>query len=261
MKTPLQSITTDFHKQLWNPFAHAVRTYSLVEDGDRIAVCVSGGKDSMLLALLMRLLAQNSEHSFSLRFLLMDPGYAPEHLDQLKQNVQRLGIPLDIFRTNVLSVVDKQEKHPCFLCARMRRGHLYAEAKKLGCNKIALGHHFNDVIETTLMGMLYGGQLQGMRPKRASDNYSGMELIRPLYCVRERDILAWAEKNRLTFLTCGCAFTATREADSRRKRTKELIAALEAESPGTEKRIFNSIHTVQLDSLVRYKQGGVWYEV
>ncbi|MBE6854279.1 MAG: tRNA 2-thiocytidine biosynthesis protein TtcA [Ruminococcus sp.] len=261
MKTPLQSITTDFHKQLWNPFVHAVKTYSLIEPGDKIAVCVSGGKDSMLLALLMQQLARTNAHTFSLRFLLMDPGYTDEHRALLIENAKNLGIPLEIFRTNVLSVVDKQEKHPCFLCARMRRGHLYAEAQKLGCNKIALGHHFNDVIETTLMGMLYGGQLQGMRPKRTSDNYPEMELIRPLYCVKERDILAWTEKNALTFLTCGCAFTATREADSRRKRTKDLIAALEAESPGTEKRIFNSIHTVQLDSLVRYKQGGVWHEV
>lgn len=257
----LQSITTVFHKQLWNPFVSAVQTYSLVAPGDRIAVCVSGGKDSMLLALLMQQLQRISEHSFDLCFLLMDPGYAPAHLQQIKENADRLEIPLTIFRTNVLSVVNTQEKHPCFLCARMRRGHLYAQAQALGCNKIALGHHFNDVIETTLMGMLYGGQLQGMRPKRRSDHYPGIMLIRPLYCVRERDILAWAAHHSLAFLRCGCTFTAEREADSRRKRTKDLIAALEAESPGTEKRIFHSIHAVQLDSLVRYKQDGIWHEV
>ena len=174
-----QSITGPFQKTIWKPFVKAVDTYSLIAPGDRIAVCVSGGKDSMLLAKLMQQLQLVRQNSFELAFLTMDPGYDPAHTAQLQDNAALLNIPVQIFRTDILRVVNRQEQHPCFLCARMRRGHLYARAQSLGCNKIALGHHFNDVIETTLMGMLYGGQIQAMLPRRKSDNYPGMELIRP----------------------------------------------------------------------------------
>ena len=254
-----QSITGPFQKTIWKPFVKAVDTYALIAPGDRIAVCVSGGKDSMLLAKLMQQLQLVRQNSFELAFLTMDPGYDPAHTAQLQDNAALLNIPVQIFRTDILRVVNRQEQHPCFLCARMRRGHLYARAQSLGCNKIALGHHFNDVIETTLMGMLYGGQIQAMLPRRKSDNYPGMELIRPLYCVHEEDILAWQEANGLAFLRCACRFTSRSTEDpaySRRARVKALIDQLKAESPEVERSIFHSIHTVQLDSMPGYKQQG-----
>ena len=255
-----QSLTGPFQKTIWKPFVKAVDTYALIAPGDRIAVCVSGGKDSMLLAKLMQQLQRVRQNDFALEFLTMDPGYDPAHTRQLLDNAALLGIPEQVFETNILRIVNKQEQHPCFLCARMRRGHLYAKTQALGCNKIALGHHFNDVIETTLMGMLYGGQIQAMLPRRRSDNYDGMELIRPLYCVHEEDILAWQDANALHFLQCACRFTSRSQEDaaySRRARVKALIAQLKSESPEVERSIFHSIHTVQLDSMPGYKSQGI----
>ena len=209
--TPCQlierSIQKKYRKELWTPFVAAVKRYELIKAGDRIAVCVSGGKDSMLLAKLMQLLQRHSDVPFELKFLVMDPGYAPANRRQIEMNAQKLGIPVTIFETDIFDVTVSVEKNPCYLCARMRRGHLYSHARDLGCNKIALGHHFDDVIETTLLGMMYGGQLQGMPPKLKAKNFPGMELIRPLYTVREDDICAWRDRNDLRFIQCACRLT------------------------------------------------------
>ena len=254
-----QRLTTQYQKAIWKPFMRAIRNYELLEPGDRITVCISGGKDSMLLGKLMQLLQRMHTIPFEVVYLSMDPGYHPNNRALLLQNAERLGLPLELFDTNVFRVANRQEKHPCYLCARMRRGHLYAKAKELGCNKIALGHHFNDVIETTLMAMLYGGQLQGMLPRLKSKNFPGMELIRPLYCVREADIIAWGEQEQMQFLQCACRFAQRAQEDqqlSRRKATKELIATLMQSDPNVEKMIFHSIHKVQLDSFVSYTTHG-----
>lgn len=256
-----RSIITTYRKQLWSPFVLAVKKYNLIDAGDKIAVCISGGKDSMLLAKLMQELHRHSEVPFSLVFLVMDPGYNVKNRRKIEENAELLHIPVEIFQTDIFAAADAASAaSPCYLCARMRRGHLYAKAKELGCNKIALGHHRSDVIETTLMGMLYGGQIQGMLPRIRSANFDGMELIRPLYCVSEADILRWKEYNCLDFIACACKFTeATAKetpAFSARKRVKELIAELKKENPNVENNIFQSIHNVQLDTLAEYKQNG-----
>lgn len=257
-----RSIITTYRKTIWSPFVLAVKKYNLIEAGDKIAVCVSGGKDSMLLAKLMQQLSRHSDVPFELVYLVMDPGYAPENRRQIEENARLLQIPITVFDSDVFAAAETAAgDSPCYLCARMRRGHLYAKAKELGCNKIALGHHKSDVIETTLMGMLYGGQIQGMLPKLKSANFEGMELIRPLYCVLEQDILRWKEYNGLRFIACACKFTESVEQQaapnfSARKRVKELIADLKKENPNVESNIFQSIHNVQLDTLVEYKQGG-----
>jgi len=258
-----RSIITTYRKTIWSPFVLAVKKYGLIESGDKIAVCISGGKDSMLLAKLMQQLQRHSEVPYELVYLVMDPGYAPENRKQIEENARLMNIPITVFESDIFSASEAaNEASPCYLCARMRRGHLYAKAKELGCNKIALGHHKSDVIETTLMGMLYGGQIQGMLPKLKSTNFEGMELIRPLYCVLENDILRWKEYNNLNFIACACRFTENIERDvapvfSARKRVKELIAQLKKENPNVENNIFQSIHNVQLDTLVEYKQDGV----
>ena len=257
-----RSIITTYRKTIWSPFVLAVKKYNLIEAGDKIAVCISGGKDSMLLAKLMQQLSRHSDVPFELVYLVMDPGYAPENRRQIEENARLLNIPITVFDSDVFAAAETAAgDSPCYLCARMRRGHLYAKAKELGCNKIALGHHKSDVIETTLMGMLYGGQIQGMLPKLKSTNFEGMELIRPLYCVLEQDILRWKEYNGLQFIACACKFTESIEQTtapnfSARKRVKELIAELKKENPNIESNIFQSIHNVQLDTLVEYKQGG-----
>ncbi len=257
-----RSIITTYRKTIWSPFVLAVKKYNLIEAGDKIAVCISGGKDSMLLAKLMQQLSRHSDVPFELVYLVMDPGYAPENRRQIEENARLLQIPITVFDSDVFAAAETAAgDSPCYLCARMRRGHLYAKAKELGCNKIALGHHKSDVIETTLMGMLYGGQIQGMLPKLKSTNFEGMELIRPLYCVLEQDILRWKEYNGLRFIACACKFTESVEQQtapnfSARKRVKELIAELKKENPNVESNIFQSIHNVQLDTLVEYKQGG-----
>ena len=256
-----RSIITTYRKQLWSPFVLAVKKYRLIGAGDRIAVCISGGKDSMLLAKLMQELQRHSEVPFELVFLSMDPGYNAENRRKIEENAEILQIPLHMFSSDIFAAADMlAAESPCYLCARMRRGHLYAKAKELGCNKIALGHHKSDVIETTLMGMLYGGQIQGMLPRIKSSNFEGRELIRPLYCILERDILRWKEYNGLEFIACACRFTASaagQEMFSARARVKALIEELRKENPHVEDCIFQSIHNVQLDTLAAYKQRGV----
>ncbi len=264
-----RSIIKKYRKELWNPFTYAVNHYELIKPGDNIAVCVSGGKDSMLLAKLMQELHRHTVVPFEVRYISMDPGYAPENRAKIQENAALLEVPLQIFESDVFAVANAQEKNPCYLCARMRRGYLYARARELGCNKIALGHHFNDVIETTVMAMFFGAQLQGMMPKLHSTNFPGMELIRPLYCVHEEDIIAWTRYNGLSFIRCACRFTEgleTGELTGKRRETKELIAALKKTNPNIEKSIFNAIHELSLDTFPAYKTRGVehsfleWYD-
>lgn len=255
-----RSIIKKYRKELWNPFTYAVNHYELIKPGDSIAVCVSGGKDSMLLAKLMQELHRHTTVPFDVSYIVMDPGYAPENRRRIEENAALLNIPANIFESDIFAVANAQEKNPCYLCARMRRGYLYAKARELGCNKIALGHHFNDVIETTLMALLFGAQLQGMMPKLHSTNFPGMELIRPLYCVHEDDIISWARYNRLEFLRCACRFTEgleTGELKGKRHQTKELIRTLKATDPNVEKSIFNAIHELALDTFPAYKTKGV----
>lgn len=258
-----RSIITTYRKTIWSPFILAVKKYRLIEAGDKIAVCISGGKDSMLLAKLMQELKRHSEVPFELVFLVMDPGYNPKNRQKIEENAKLLNVPIEVFTSDIFAVADNAKQigdgSPCYLCARMRRGHLYAKAKELGCNKIALGHHKSDVIETTVMGMLYGGQLQGMLPRLTSTNFEGMELIRPMYCILEEDIIRWKNHNGLDFIACACRFTEnveTAEEFSARKRVKELIAQLKKENPNVENCIFQSIHNVQLDTMVGFKQAG-----
>ena len=267
-----RSIQKKYRKELWTPFILAVKRYALIQAGDRVAVCVSGGKDSMLLAKLIQLLQRYSDVPFEAQYLAMDPGYAPANRQKIEENARLLGIPLKIFETDIFDVASAAEKNPCYLCARMRRGHLYSNARALGCNKIALGHHFNDVIETTVMAMLYGAQLQGMMPKLHSTNFEGMELIRPLYCVHEEDIIAWRRYNRLEFLQCACRFTeAISESGdgvgaSKRQEVKQLLKALRRDNPDVEKSVFNAIHAVSLDTFPGWKTRGEahsfleWYD-
>lgn len=257
-----RSITKKYRKELWNPFIAAVKRYELIQTGDKIAVCISGGKDSMLMAKLMQMLRRFSEISFELVFLVMDPGYNELNRQKIESNAQLLHIPITVFETNIFDVANSTDKSPCYLCARMRRGHLYNKAKELGCNKIALGHHFSDVIETTVMGMFYGSQLQAMIPKLHSQNFEGMELIRPMYCIHEEDILAWKRYNDLEFIQCACRFTENCTmcdnggGGSKRQEIKTLIRRLKRDNPNIEKSIFNSIHSVCLDTFPGYKTNG-----
>ena len=255
-----RSIIKKYRKQIWNPFLIALKEYKLVNAGDKIAVCISGGKDSMLMAKLLQELHKYSEVPFELVYLVMDPGYNEANRKQIEHNAELLNIPITVFETNIFDVTSKTEKSPCYLCARMRRGHLYKKAQDLGCNKIALGHHFNDVIETTLLGMFYGSQLQSMPPKLHSTNFEGMELIRPMYCITESAIIKWRNYNNLEFLQCACRFTENCEngtGESKRQEIKALIAELKKTNPNIEKSIFNSIHSVCLDTMVGYKSKGV----
>ncbi len=259
-----ESIRKKFHKQLFTPFAKACKTYRLIEEGDRIAVCISGGKDSMLMAKLFQEIQKHRQCHFELVFLVMDPGYNEDNRALIESNAKALGIPVTLFESDIFDAVDTIEKNPCYLCARMRRGYLYSRAKALGCNKIALGHHYDDVIETILMGMLHGAQIQTMMPKLHSTNFEGMELIRPMYLVRESDICAWRDYNGLHFLQCACHFTETCSTchedgttSSKRLETKKLIAALKKENPYVEANIFKSVENVNLDTLIGYKKDGV----
>ena len=258
-----RSIIKKFRKSIWNPFILAVKRYELVKEGDRIAVCISGGKDSMLLAKLMQELHRHSDVLFELKFLVMDPGYNAANREKIESNARLLHIPITIFETDIFEIADSVTQSPCYLCARMRRGHLYSKAKELGCNKIALGHHFSDVIETTLLGMFYGSQLQAMLPKLHSTNFEGMELIRPMYCIHEEDVIAWRNYNNLEFIQCACRFTEkytlcnNEGGISKRQEIKQLIKKLKAENPLIEKSIFNSIHSVCLDTMLGYKFKGV----
>ena len=250
-------------KQLWTPFAKAIVRYELIKPNDRIAVCISGGKDSMLMAKLFQELKRHNKFEFELKFLVMDPGYNELNRMLIEYNAKTLGIPVEIFETTIFDTVDSVEKSPCYLCARMRRGHLYAKAKELGCNKIALGHHFDDVIETTLMGMLWSGQLQGMMPKLHSTNFPGMELIRPMYFIHEDDIKAWRDYHELHFIQCACHFTDTCSSCrddgapvSKRMETKMLIKKLKETNPLVDQNILKSIHNVSLDTMISYKKHG-----
>ncbi|MGN0522206.1 MAG: ATP-binding protein, partial [Eubacterium sp.] len=257
-----RSIVKKYRKEIWNPFVSAVKQYELINEGDKIAVCISGGKDSMLMAKLMQMLHRISEVPFDLVFLVMDPGYNELNRQKIESNAHLLHIPITVFESNIFAVANSTDKTPCYLCARMRRGHLYNKAKELGCNKIALGHHFSDVIETTLIGMFYGSQLQAMIPKLHSQNFEGMELIRPMYCINEESILAWKRYNDLEFIQCACRFTENCTmcdnggGGSKRQEVKTLIRRLKRDNPNIEKSIFNSIHSVCLDTFPGYKTGG-----
>lgn len=261
------SIRKKFHKDLFVPFAKAIRTYDMLQEGDKVAVCISGGKDSMLMAKLFQELKAHNKFPFELVFLVMDPGYSEVNRLVIEKNAKMLGVPITIFESDIFDAVYNVEKSPCYLCARMRRGHLYSKAKELGCNKIALGHHYDDVIETILMGMLYGGQVQTMMPKLHSTNFEGMELIRPLYLVREDAIMHWRDYNDLHFIQCACHFTDTcsscREdgtSASKRMEVKHLIANLKKTNPYVESNIFNSVHNVNLSTVIAYKKDGVVHD-
>lgn len=257
------SIRKKFHKNIFSRFAKAINEYELLKEGDRVAVCISGGKDSMLMAKCFQELQRHRKFHFELVFLVMDPGYHEQNRQMIIQNADDMKIPLTIFETQIFDAVDQIEKSPCYLCARMRRGYLYHKARELGCNKIALGHHYDDVIETILMGMLYGGQIQTMMPKLYSTNFEGMELIRPLYLVREKEIIHWRDYNGLKFLQCACHFTdACAEGrdgavQSKRQEVKELIQILKKTNPYVEGNIFKSVENVSLNTVIAYKQNGV----
>ena len=258
-----QSIRKKFRKKIWRMFAKAINTYDLVKEGDKIAVCISGGKDSMLMAKLFQELKLHNKFEFEVKFLVMDPGYSPENRKVIEENARKLNIPITIYESDIFESVYNVEKSPCYLCARMRMGYLYKFAKDMGCNKIALGHHYDDVIETILMGMLYSGQVQTMMPKLHSTNYEGMELIRPLYLIREQDIKSWCRYNDLHFIQCACKFTDTcttcnnEENRSKRVEIKELIKTLKQVNPYVEGNIFKSVENVSLEAIVAYKIDGV----
>ncbi len=260
-----QSIIKQFRKTIWRPFTRALNEYELIQDGDRIAVCISGGKDSMLLAKCMQEILRHGKMNFGLEFLVMDPGYHPDNRRLIEENARRLNIPVRIFDSDIFNIVVDVEQSPCYLCARMRRGYLYSHARELGCNKIALGHHFDDAIETILMSVLYGGQFNTMMPKLHSTNFPGMELIRPLYLVKEEAILEWKEFNHLRFLQCACRFTEQiakeRAAEeevhsSKRQEIKELIREMKKINPYVDSNIFRSAENVNLDACIGYVQKG-----
>ena len=257
-----QTIRKKFRKTIWCRFTRAVREYELVKEGDKIAVCISGGKDSMLMAKLFQELKRHNKFNFEVVFLVMDPGYSLANRQIIEANAKRMNIPITIFESDIFDAVFNIEKSPCYLCARMRRGHLYSKAKELGCNKIALGHHYDDVIETILMGMLYGAQMQTMMPKLHSTNFEGMELIRPLYLIREDDIKKWRDSNDLHFIQCACKFTDTcstcgSENTSKRVEVKNLIRQLKETNPFVESNIFKSVENVNLSTVIAYKKDGV----
>ena len=258
-----RSIIKKFRKPIWRRFTNAIREYELVKDGDKIAVCISGGKDSMLMAKLFQELSRHGKKNFEVVFLVMNPGYNEINYQTIRDNARILNVPITVFESDIFNIVASEEQSPCYLCARMRRGYLYSKAKELGCNKIALGHHYDDVIETILMGMLYGAQVQTMMPKLHSTNFEGMELIRPLYLIREADIIHWANYNDLHFIQCACRFTehcascGGTEKGSKRAEIKELIHELAQKDPVIEYNIFRSVENVNLNTVIGYKQDGV----
>lgn len=258
-----RSIIKKFRKPIWRRFTKAIREYELVKDGDKIAVCISGGKDSMLMAKLFQELSRHGKKNFEVVFLVMNPGYNEINYQTIRDNARILNVPITVFESDIFNIVASEEQSPCYLCARMRRGYLYSKAKELGCNKIALGHHYDDVIETILMGMLYGAQVQTMMPKLHSTNFEGMELIRPLYLIREADIIHWANYNDLHFIQCACRFTehcascGGTEKGSKRAEIKELIHELAQKDPVIEYNIFRSVENVNLNTVIGYKQDGV----
>jgi tRNA 2-thiocytidine biosynthesis protein TtcA len=259
-----KSIQKKFRKSIFSKFTKALNKYDLIQENDHIAVCISGGKDSMLMAKLFQELKRHNKFEFELTFLVMDPGYNKANREMIEYNAKLMNIPITVFESDIFDSVDQIDKNPCYLCARMRRGHLYSKAKELGCNKIALGHHYDDVIETILMGMLYGGQIQTMMPKLHSTNFEGMELIRPMYLIRQSDIEHWRDYNKLKFLQCACHFTENcwtvyedGSTESKRLEIKNLIAQLKKTNPFVEGNIFKSVENVNIDTVIEYKQHGV----
>lgn len=254
-----QSIHKKYRKTIWRPFVAGIQKYGLIQEGDRIAICISGGKDSMLMALLLKNLHRFSHTPFEVTYLVMDPGYSDPTLQRVTDNAALLGIPITIFKSNIFDVVSKTDRSPCYLCAKMRRGYLYSEAQRLNCNKIALGHHFNDVVETVIMSIFYGGKFQTMMPKLLSNNFAGMELIRPMYRVPEDEIISWCNYNDLEFIKCACPFAEECTlwddggSGSKRQEVKALLARLKRTNPSIEKNIMNSIHDVNLDTIIGYK--------
>lgn len=258
-----RSIIKRFRKEIFGPFVRAIKTYDMIAPGDKIAVCISGGKDSMLLAKCMQEILRHGQMQFELVFLVMNPGYNDKNYQKIKENAEKLNVPITVFETQIFDTVKEIKDSPCYLCARMRRGYLYSKAKELGCNKIALGHHFDDVIETILMSMLYGAEMKTMMPKVISQNFEDMELIRPLYFVKEEFIIKWAKYNNLDFIRCACRFTEKLETDemsSKRLEMKKLIAELRKVYENVDINIMQSAHNVNLDTLIGYKKDGVNYE-
>ena len=260
-----RSITKSYRKKIWAKFIKGISEFQMVQDGDKIAICISGGKDSMLMAKCFQILKKYSETKFELEFIVMNPGYSQINKQKIIENAKILNIPITMFESSIFDSVEQIEDNPCYICARMRRGYLYEEAKRLGCNKIALGHHFNDVIETILMGMLYGAQVQTMMPKLHSKSHPGMELIRPLYYVREEDIISWANYNKLEFINCACKITQRRlinqkgKTGSKREKVKELIKKLKQDYDKVDMNIFRSVENVNLSTIISYKDGDKIY--
>lgn len=258
-----RALIKKFRKPIWRKFTQAINDYDLIQEGDKIAVCISGGKDSMLLAKLMQELQRHGKFPFELVFLVMDPGYHPRNRQKIENNAKLLNIPITVFESPIFNSVVEIEDSPCYLCARMRRGYLYKNAQDLGCNKIALGHHFDDVVETILMGMLYGAQIQTMMPKLHSTNFEGMELIRPMYLIKEEDILAWRDYHELEFLQCACRFTENISnsgdgvGESKRQEMKMLMKQFRQTSKHIEMNIFRSVENVNLNTVIAYKKDGV----
>jgi tRNA(Ile)-lysidine synthase TilS/MesJ len=256
-----RSIIKKFRKSIWNRFIMGIKEYQLINSGDKVAVCISGGKDSMLMAKCMQHLQKYSDVPFEVEYLVMNPGYNEINKQKILENAEILGLPIKMFETQIFDIVADIDDSPCYLCARMRRGYLYSHAKELGCNKIALGHHFDDVIETILMGMLYGGQVQTMMPKLHSSNFEGMELIRPMYMVKESDIIAWKQYNDLQFIQCACRFTENCTmcdnggGGSKRQEMKTLIKSFRQINPNIENNIFRSVENVNLDTIISYHKG------
>ncbi len=255
-----RSIIKKYRKEIWRPFIKAINEYQLIKDGDHIGICISGGKDSMLMAKLFQELKRHGQNNFEIEFIVMDPGYKEENLQLIKDNAEKLDIPIQIFKSDIFEIVDSVDENPCYLCARMRRGYLYRFAQSLGCNKIALGHHFDDAIETILMSMFYGSEIKTMMPKLHSDNFEGMELIRPLYLVKEAAIIRWRDYHHLKFLLCACRLTETiteTGGGSKRNEMKRLIAAYRKIYPNVDINIFRSIHNINLDTVIGYKKDGI----
>jgi len=257
-----RSIITKYRKTIWSRFVKAVQDYELIKENDKVMVCISGGKDSFLLAKCIQELQRHGKFHFDAEFVVMNPGYNDINQKMIDENAKRLNINVQVFQSDIFDIVTTIEKSPCYLCARMRRGYLYSKAKELGCNKIALGHHFDDVIETTLLSMLYGSEIKTMPPKLHSTNFKGIELIRPLYLVKEEDVISWAKCHNLTFLNCACRFTAesvTDESRSKRKEVKNLIKALKKTNPNVDMNIFTSMSNINLNCVLGYKKGNKKY--
>ena len=255
-----RSIIKKYRKTIWSPFVRAVKDYELIKDNDRIMVCISGGKDSFLLAKLMEEIKRHGKIKFELNYVVMNPGYEKSHLNKILKNAKLLNLNIEVFESNIFKNVDNMDTtSPCYMCARMRRGYLYNHAKELGCNKIALGHHFDDVIETTLLSMFYGAEIKTMMPKLHSENYKGLELIRPMYLIKEHDILSWCKYNNLEFINCACKFTKKANIDetlSKRKEMKKLINNLRKEKKNIDYNIFKSLENINLNNVLGYKDNG-----